>query len=331
MDSRSIVWFTLPYLNMILIIFGLYLPIKVPKSCSHQEKRKISGLVLFLIIGATVFSASWKYGLVEENLLNCYGILTTLVTGCSCCSIVAVRYFKFDKINTFFNTLLAIDTPSSIPSLIGKTELIILFKMNIFSIVKCIIFIVLMVAEIIYNILFNKTPIYYHIPAIFLELTLFLESLAIFLISSVLQETVKWLEDSLEEHHSDYYKVPPANIKKTEDGNFILTGWISSALSYNKNGNHVELIKDLLYNTFQLKSVIEIFNNIFYASTSVILVMIVFRFIDLVFRVVKYIEGSEKYQLLEIDIFKLLFWSVSISYYYIHSKLKNTRKSMYIA
>lgn len=264
-------WISLLFLNILVTILGLYLPFNLP--CLKLQFRRISIFVLFFIICSTLISLVDLQGFYNTNNVSCEQIYTIFFTGC-CCIILASRYRHYYCAKIFYTTLLSISDCGLKDSLIAKTILKQILRKNIKLLLKVVLYFIIMVysfcikRKITYNFVNNNLLF----TIVVFEMMLLTESL------EIIQQISRNLRKDLKRIYKDFYKVPPAELKKTDNGDMILIGWISEAMEFNKKTESVVEMEELLRHYYLLENCVQKFNVIFGGSIFVVFLFALSKF-----------------------------------------------------
>lgn len=290
-------WIVLWFLNIALIVLGLYLPLNF--SCLKTNLRKTSVVVLFIIICSLLLSLIDIQRRYFENGVPFQQFFTILYTLYSC-FILASRYKHYNYAQDIFSILLSLSNIQNKSCIIRTMMLDELILGNCKILLKAVALFVMLGYEA-----YTKSPAPYYVihNAIVFAILVF----EIVLVTEILELITKIsniIKNDLTYIYKDFYKVPPAELKKSNNGDLVLVGWISQSLDSSKTNESVVEMKKLLHDVYLLKRVIEKFNVVFQISVSISFIYLFSQCWELLW--------SPKASLLSVTTLKLIYICVRI-------------------
>lgn len=271
--------------NGVFTLFGLPLPIKghADRYSSTNKSKKAIGIVLFFIVCLSFLSLNGICHLnVDEDIpfkVTVNYIFFILKTGLSI-SVVGMRAIKHEELQKFFS-ILSIklsQTNDCLPHRRGIQKIVI---RNLFLTLKIVTLGVITSYKI--YLLYKAYKIYaiYYVLEILLYMLLIFECWITAVVLKVMKAVAEGVKETAIEVYGDFYRVPPANLKKTGNGDFVLVGWITEALNSRSDKQNILLLKNLTYFIVQFKDGIQIFNDVFGVSILALIAYVIILFADI--------------------------------------------------
>lgn len=262
-------WFILEHISYFLNICGFYLQIHNKVKCDYPF-REISAFLLIYYLVQLLILLEGKYNFYDKfhTKIITTDILIPIVDTIMVCVIILIRHRTLDDNIKMLKLLSNMEEKLNGCNKHWK----MLVQENKTVLLKLIIFLMLVTIQL--GLLFYKynwNSLYFVIQTVFLTL-LVLEIVIITTVLSIFKYLVKKMNEDLLIDITEYYKLPIADIKKTVNGDYILIGWIKSAIEYRRNENDGELFKAKSLRIYKLTEFFELFNNVFGISPMCIII-----------------------------------------------------------
>lgn len=261
--------------NKIFIIFGLYLPAE--QKCLKRQKL-IVGIVLFLVIFQSLCLINGKYILIVnnvniiENILDCVKAFNDTFGSCL---IILLRYWKSRQIKGIFKRIVFnwnynIQTNNYSTKI--NNGMIDIIKNHISFIFYITISFIPTIGNLCIYLFFfyHKTTLIYFIIQHFISVILFMEYAMISILLKILKNLILKLKIDLLEYIKNYYKLATPDIKKVENGDIIIMGWVKSASELKSDEQILDLLKLIAIKLCNILEIIESFNKTFGMSVCIL-------------------------------------------------------------
>lgn len=288
------IWIGVFLVNNVAIVLGLYLPINFP--CLNFHLRKVSIVAFFLIICSSFISLID----IQHQNVNVTFKQINLMFYTVCCSIVVVnryRYCSYKK--RILQTLFCINEFPANVRLLTRENLKDFLKNN----AKLLFMIVLFICIIVCTV-YLKNVINYHIchdSVLFIMLTV--EMFFVIQLMEIIKYLSRMLTEKLRSLYKNFHKVPPAELKKSQNRDLVLIGWISEAIDFDRKKEAVEEIQTVSKLYYNLGNCIEEFNISFGGSILAVIVIFLLKFIALTFWIILN-DPIENFDALLVNIFE---------------------------
>lgn len=284
MDTILSNWIILKILNQVFTLFGLILPIREYVFIPTDNSKKITGIVVFFIVCLSFLSLNGIYcNSIEDGvrLKVTMDVIFLIVKTGLCISIVCMRAMQYDELQKFFS-ILKMKCPQPDKLLLSKrnfTEKIVM--KNLYFVLKIVMLAVITSSNIYVLYSVYKINFIYYIFEILLYILLVFECWIVATILKIMKTIAEGLKETATEAYADFYRVPPADLKKTENGDFVVVGWLTEALNFRRDKQNILLMKNLSNFIVYFKDSIDIFNRVFGISISALILYFVLLFADI--------------------------------------------------
>lgn len=273
----------LSMVNKISFIFGLGLPLHVTNNSRRYEDdyKKFISFVFLIFACLDVFILTKRYQEFEQNTLSeiFWDQILLIVPSVAYGLVLVLRYMTTKKQIQMIKLILTVQ-PHFIKKC-WKQKLVDLLKTNFFLIIQFLLYICIFLTNVSLKIHKHGRNVLVYI---FEDILQFIHSIELILVSSAfsyLIYLIKLSETVLCERYSMFYRVPPAELSKTDNGDFLLVGWMTDAIHFRNWGEDILMFGELRWQIFSLSETFDLFNRIFGPMVLICIVNIVVLYIDL--------------------------------------------------
>lgn len=295
-------WLVLFVLNNMAIILGLYLPVNFP--CVKINVRKISIVVFFVNIFSILISLIFIEQQSNDSDVGVKQIYLIFYTICIN-TIILNRYRYYVCFKNFFKTLLNISEFDVKECVLKKRVM----KNVLYHNIKLLLMTFLFNMAVLYSAYTKNISHYHIIHEMMLFIVLSFESCFTIQGLEIMENITLKLTKDLKSLYKNFHEVPTAELKKCDNGDLILIGWISEAIDFNRKREALDDIEKLSRVHYAINNCIKRFNLGF--GSSIVVVVLVSLAKGAVIFCNCYDDTYTNINLLLADSFELVFILVS--------------------